>query len=583
MKTNKIVAASFMAIVVASFTTTGCSDTDLYEVDSPDWLQTKIDSIAAVNAQNQGDDEIEGLLEDVYTIGATDYSSGWWADFTKYYVIPEGETWTAKFNLNINPDATNTYKNFAMIITNDEDRGATNYKEYGAIRYDNQPSGNSEWGDYIDRSLVESTLTFSSDTESGVTKLGGTVVLTVDRSNGGLVVTMTNGTVTKTYNQTATLANLNADESNTNIRCFLCVEGSYIDFLGTTIEPIGGCTSADDKQPVSMVLNNVPSVIPNAEGLTIDTIVKSVTATVTFEEGVTKEVEASELIFSSIPDITGVGKYTLVAMYSTTFKGEATSTPIMATANFEIVAFSTVEIDPFTTYYSEAVYADGIKYTIPKSLLTVNGVDSEGNKTAFTADLISQIVLDETELTPAEGTVTVKGNWNGIETSVDITFKKATEVTNTLAGNVGTDLTTAWWTAFSADVALIEGQYTQATFTNYAGANNWSNFLVILRAIENSPEYAVVRADNYGWATGYEGNTDLVLSGGQADWATWLTAMSGSTVTVTVANNGKTADVHCEMIGTDGNTYIQWYHNIHITPSDFEFAFTVDGSYLEFK
>jgi hypothetical protein len=113
------------------------------------------------------------MQEDVYTIGATDYSTGWWAQFSKYYQVREGEKWIAQFNLNINPSATNTYKNFAMIICNDEDRGAANYKEYGAIRYDYQPSGNSEWGDYIDRSLATSDLEFQTDTDTGVDKLGG--------------------------------------------------------------------------------------------------------------------------------------------------------------------------------------------------------------------------------------------------------------------------------------------------------------------------------------------------------------------------------------------------------------------------
>ena len=183
------------------------------------------------------------MEEDVYTVGATDYSTGWWAQFSKYYQIPEGGKWIAQFNLNINPSASNTYKNFAMIITNDEDRGAADYKEYGAIRYDYQPSGNSEWGDYIDRSLASSDLEFATDTDAGVDKLGGKVTLTIDRTNGGLVVTMTNGVVTKTYNQTSALVNLNADASNGTIRAFLVPEGSYISWLGSTIEPIGGFTS----------------------------------------------------------------------------------------------------------------------------------------------------------------------------------------------------------------------------------------------------------------------------------------------------------------------------------------------------
>lgn len=117
---------------------------------------------------------------------------------------------------------------------------------------------------------------------------------------------MTNGTVTKTYNQPTVLVNLNADASNTNIRCFLVPEGSYIDFQQTNIEPIGGCTSAEDKNPVSMTLQNVPQYV-NA-GTSLEDAVAGVTALVTFEEGVTKTVTASELSFSAIPDMDTTGE-----------------------------------------------------------------------------------------------------------------------------------------------------------------------------------------------------------------------------------------------------------------------------------
>ena len=74
----------------------------------PDWVSEKVDSIA--NANKGTEEVLEGMEEDVYTIGNSDYSSGWWAAFSKYYVVPDGEKWNAVFNLHINPSATNTYK-----------------------------------------------------------------------------------------------------------------------------------------------------------------------------------------------------------------------------------------------------------------------------------------------------------------------------------------------------------------------------------------------------------------------------------------------------------------------------------------
>ena len=326
---NKIASVLFAASL-GVLTLTSCEGSDLYKVGAPDWL-------AEMGGQEEEpEEELVGMMEDVYTIGATDFSTPWWAVWSKYYVIPEETKWNAQFTLNINPSAPNTYKNFAMIISNDLDRGAEGYKEYGAIRFDNQPSGNSEWGDYIDRGLVTSNLTFGSDTDSGIEKLAGKVTLTVNRIGGGLYVKITNGTVTKVYNQTDALTNLNADASNTNIRVFLCPEGSYINWLTTNIEPIGGCTSAKDKEPVSMVLKNVPKKV--LLGTTLEDAMANVTAEVTFADVPTPvTVAAKDLQFEAIPSMDETGTKTLVAAYGKTYKGAGAAKPVIGYATFEVV------------------------------------------------------------------------------------------------------------------------------------------------------------------------------------------------------------------------------------------------------
>ena len=110
-KYNKVVVGvfSYLLLLTSYLFVTSCEGGDLYGIDSPDWISAKADSIAAEKAKNQGgEEEIEGLEEDVYTVGATDYSSGWWAVFSKYYQMPEGGKWITQFNLNINPSASNT-------------------------------------------------------------------------------------------------------------------------------------------------------------------------------------------------------------------------------------------------------------------------------------------------------------------------------------------------------------------------------------------------------------------------------------------------------------------------------------------
>ncbi len=567
---------------------TGCEGGDLYGVNSPDWISEKIDSINNSKG-NQEEEVLEGMEEDVYTVGATDFTSGFWQQFSKYYVIPDGKKFHAQFNLNINPSATNTYKNFAMILTNDVDRGGDGYAEYGAIRFDNQPSGNSEWGDHIDRSLVESNLTFGSDTDAGVDKLGGKVTLTVDRSDpAAFSVKMTNGTVTKTYKAKSPLPNLNADEANTNIRIFLVPEGSYINFLAANVEPIGGFTSAEDKNPISMTLENVPDEV--VKGTSLEDAMAGVSATVQFEEGVSKVIPAAELYFSAIPDMDEVGEKNLVVIYNKTFKGENCSAPIVAYAKFNVVnEIASIEItqaptrDTYYFYNSDATDGmEGRYMAFDPTGMVVTATYSDG--TTGVVDN-SKLTFSTIPAVPGDAKVTIStANGKTAETSVKLAVSKSTKVTPSPLILGAEDNSTGWWGAHIEDVNVPAGETVEFNFTNYAGGANWNNWVAILRKADLA-EYAVVRSDNFGWGAGYDGNANLQTSGGQADWAVWLAAMNGAKCTLYVTNcNNGTADIQCIMHGTDGIDYVQYYLGIStIDPSDCNASFTVDSNHLVFE
>ena len=580
---NKL-ASVFCMAAMGLTALTGCEGSDMYSVNSPDWLSEKIDSIEKSKVSTE--EVLVGMNEDVYTVGNTDFSSGFWTSFSKYYVVQDNQKWNAVFNLNINPSATNTYKNFALIITNDVDRGGTGYTEYGAIRFDNQPSGNSEWGDHIDRSCVQSNLTFETDKDKGVDKLGGKVTLTVDRSRvDTFMVKITNGTVTKTYIQPSKIANLNADESNTNIRCFLVPEGSFIDFQQSNIEPIGGYTSAQDKAPVSMVLNNVPAEVD--KGTTLEEAMQNVSATVTFEEGVTKVIPASELLFSATNDMDEVGEKTLIVIYNKTFKGENAATPIVANAKFNVVAgIKTITVTQAPTrtnyYYYNSAAVDGVNHTL--------AFDPTGMVVYATYVEGEPGVIDNSKLTfsriPAtagkhEVTITTEnGRTATVEVNVAESAVKA--VTPTPVSLGAEDCSTAWWTEFTKDMKIPAGETFEFNFTNYSsGAGNWNNYVLILRKADLA-EYAVVRADNYGWGNGYAACTPI---GTQGDWATWLATMNGAKVKMFVTNcNNGTADIQAIVTGTDGSVTTQSYLGINtIDPSDLNVAFTVDSSHLKFN
>lgn len=642
---NKIAVGltSSIFLLTSSVSMTSCEGGDLFSIDSPDWISARADSIAAEKAKNQGgEEEIEGLHEDVYTVGATDYSTGWWAQFSKYYQIVEGGKWITQFNLNINPNASNTYKNYALIITNDEDRGAANYKEYGAIRYDFQPSGNSEWGDYIDRSLATSDLEFATDTDAGVDKLGGKVTLTIDRTEGGLIVTMTNGVVTKTYIQKTPLANLNADAANTTIRAFLVPEGSYINFIGSTVEPIGGYTSKEDKLPLSMTLNGVPKKV--LQGVEFEEAFANVTATVQFEQGVSKDVKFDELTFQVIPDMNGLGQKTIVAAYAKTFKGEAAN-PVIAYAQFEIVdkmytslgatdnstgwwgAHSeNIKVNPGETFVSRFTNytngqnnwnnfvvvlckADNTEYAVVRADNYGWGAGYDGNPNLSLSGGQSDwaawlAAMDGAKVTTyvtnngdgsADVVATMEGNdgniyqqsYQGIavDDPNDFYFRFTVDGCHLEFDDVvgAEDNSSAFWGDHSVDFEVPVNHTVSTRIRNFTNLqNNWNNFCVVLTS-DRTTEYAVVRADNYGWGASYDGNPSLELSGGQSDWGAWLQAMDEAKCYVAVTNHGNSADVKIIMEGNDGNTYYQNYLGISPIDGNLFFRFTVDGSHLVFE
>lgn len=586
---NKILTAC-CSIALGLFALTGCEGGELYNVNAPDWISEKVDSIA--NSKNPGEEEVlEGMQEDVYTIGNTDFTSGWWSAFSKYYVIPDGEKWNAVFNLHINPDDNTYYKNFALVITNDVDRSGDGYAEYGAFRFDatgDSLSFNSQWGNHLYFKYTTSTLILSpvDNMDANVQSLGGKVTLTVDRtSESAFNIKITNGVATKTYAQPYKEPNLNPAASNTNIRCFLVPEGSYIDFLQTNIVPIGGLTSANDKNPISMELQNVPDQVN--VGTPLDSAMMNVSAIVTFEEGVTKTVTASELHFSTIPDMDAPGVKNLVAIYNKTFKGENCEQPVVANATFEVVEkIASIEI---TTQPARKQYyyytSDATKDLTDRTLaFDPTGMEITATYVNGTSKVIdnSKLTFSAVPATAGSHTVTITAD-EGVtaQTEVTVTESAVTAVKNSAAVVGAEDNSTAFWGAFSDDFNVPAGETRSIAFTNYSSlAGNWNHFVVVLRGAALN-EYGVVRADNYGWGDGYAA---CRAGGTQGDWATWLAGMNGAKVTVYVTNCGNgTADIQAIMQGTTGATSTQYYLGINtVDPDDLFFALTVDGSHLVF-
>lgn len=637
MKYNKL-ATVFCSAALGLMALTSCEGGDLYSVGAPSWISAKADSIANAKSEDSGE-VIEGLQEDVYDIGKADYSAGFFT-LGKTYVVPAGEKWQAQFNLLVNPD-NKYYKNFYIVLNNYPGELGD---EYGVIRFDNDPTKNSEWntvGTEIDRSLVGGNFTNSSgddDTDGSVQQMNGKITLTVDRSNGGLYIEMTNGTLTKTYTQTTSFPSTGSD---TDLACRIGVEGSLVSFLGSTIEPIGGYTSREDKKPLSMVLNGVPKKV--LLGSTMEEAFANVTATVEFEQGVTKDIPASELNFQTIPDMFSLGKKTLMAAYAKTFKGEAAD-PVIGAAEFAVVdklytsvgatdnttafwgdhsqlvkvAAGETFVTRFTNYTSGQnnwnnfvivlTKSNNDEYAVVRADNYGWGAGYDNNPNLVTsggqADWGAWLAaMDGAKVTTAvtnngDGTADVQAVMEGTDGVTYVQEYKGIAIDDpddfyfhfTVDGShiefddvVGAeDNSTAFWGAHSVDFAVPEGRTVTTRIKNFSNLqNNWNNTCVVLTS-DGTAEYAVVRADNYGWGAGYDNNPNLVTSGGQADWGAWLAAMDDAYMTISVTNHGTSADVKMVMVGNDGVTYYQDYLGIAIS-NDLLFRFTVDGSHLVFE
>ena len=281
-----------------------------------------------------------------------------------------------------------------------------------------------------------------------------------------------------TYTQEYTGVSVDKD----NLYFAFTVDNSHIEF---------GDVDVKDSEPVAMKLNGVAAKVKL--GTSFEDAFANVTATVTFADGVAKEVEGKDLQIQAVPDMNSVGKKTLVAVYNKTYLGENADTPIVGTAEFEIV---------------------------DKMYKTVGATDNTG----------------------------------------------------------------AFWSDHSEAIKVNPGETFVSYFTNYtAGGDNWNNFLVVLATADGTTEYSVLRADNFGWGTGYDASIRTTEEG--RDWAEWIGAMDGAQVTAYVTNNGDgTADVKAIMVGNNGKTYEQNYKGINnVDPNNFYFHFTIEKAHLVFE
>jgi len=165
-----------------------------------------------------------------------------------------------------------------------------------------------------------------------------------------------------------------------------------------------------------------------------------------------------------------------------------------------------------------------------------------------------------------------------------LTLEKAHLEFDGVLGNE--DNTTPFFGAKSDPIKVPAGHTVTTRFRNYTnGGANWNNYLAVVckadLTLGADGEYAVLRADNFGWGNGY-GTCTAACD--HADWAAWLEAMNEGLVTLSVTNKGDgTADVKAVTLGSDGKTYTQTYTGITVDASDVNFYLTMEGAHIVFE
>ena len=196
-------------------------------------------------------------------------------------------------------------------------------------------------------------------------------------------------------------------------------------------------------------------------------------------------------------------------------------------------------------------------------------------------------LLTKMLLVAAALTVGVNGAWGAAGDYVS----NLTTPTGTVGNTDGSSL---FWNAHSMEYALQDnGTYT-IEFENHGGPNRWSSFVLVINngtASYNNlggTEYVVLRADNYGWGTYYDGdkftNTFAQPEGSEKSWEEdYAAALADAYVVMKISRSGTTISMTATITPTNASyspwTY-SWSNTMANATGDVGFEFTTDESYM---
>ncbi|MCR5031303.1 MAG: LamG domain-containing protein [Lachnospiraceae bacterium] len=469
-------------------------------------------------------------------VGATDCSSDFFTEFSPIFSVPEGASVTRHFT-NYTSGEKN-WHNFLVVLQNTPSGHSTeqnpDYAEYAVVRADNYG-----WGTGYDGIVTPACDwnfdTFTSDMD------GAEITATI--TNNGItadVSIVAETTAGKVYHQ-----KYDGIKTGGNLYACFSLERAYLSFDTLTVG------ETDCSTEFWGAFSNIYAV---PEGASKTVYFKN------YNDGGTDQWHNFYVVLQNVP------------------AGHD------ADANPDYAEYAVVRADN----YGWGIGYDGIvtpacDWDWDTFMADTNGafVELTVTNNGDTADVRTLVTSEDGKL--------YHQNYTDIKTGGDLYFCIGGEASYQMIEKqkVGaSDCTAAFWGPFSDIVEVPEGETVYSSFVNYndGGTDNWHNFYVVLQntpaghsedEAEGYGEYAVLRADSYGWGSGYEG---IVTPACDWDWATFIEDTNEAAVLLAVTNNGDTADVVAYVTTAAGKVYTQIYEGIK-TGGDLYFSIGGEASY----
>ena len=508
-------------------------------------------------------------IKSIEVVGNTDFSSAWWTAFSSNYEIPANYTLHMQF---VNHSAkVNNWENWVMLCTAD----STRTSEYFALRADRYG-----WGDYHN---ADGFTTNWEDWEAFREAMDGALVdFTVRRWGSEVKVTSISKAMDGTeYIQTYTT---NVDPAtHKSVNVFFTVENAYIEIYKNTFTlipteaPAGFepyAVMSDDGKTVTFYYDDqkasrggieIPSSSGSVEIATFDASFANYLPTSTaywFMEcsSLTTIKGIENLNTSNVTDMSYMF-FNCSSLANLDLSGFNTSNVTDMSGMFAVCSsLTSLDLSSFNT---DKVWAMNIMFTACTNLTAVY-VDGGWSTAAVTEsnDMFSEC----TALVGGAGTAYDENHTDYTYAHIDggtanpgyFTDKNAPAVNDTIEVVGNTDLSSAFWSAFSSNYEIPADYTLHMQFVNHsAKVNNWDNWVMLCTADSTrTPEYFALRADRYGWGDYH--NADGFTTNWE-DWDAFREGMDGALVDLTVRRWGSEVKVTSISKATDGTEYIQTY------------------------